>query len=242
MISHLLLNQLSLAILFLPDLPTALPLLPALIVLALAVGINLFRSVKGTAILKTPLARISLMVLAQIIVLGAFQTKYQRVVDGGLPVVLETSPADPYDFFRGYYQSLRFDITDLDNDYSPFHFSSVHKKGDVVFVMLKKNTNAWVATGVYEQKPSAQDAPFIKGTLLNASKNKLCVHYGIEQFFYPDGKAISIPNGALASVKVDLNGDAVLSDLIAKEKKAQKKERVQPVHREHAMRPEKSRA
>jgi len=83
MISHLFLSQLSFAILFLPDLPNALPFLPAVMIVALAVGINLLNSVKGTALLKTPLTRISLVVLAQILVFGSFQTKYQTVVDHG---------------------------------------------------------------------------------------------------------------------------------------------------------------
>jgi uncharacterized membrane-anchored protein len=34
-------------------------------------------------------------------------------VVAGKPVILQTAPVDPYDLLRGYYQTLRYDISDL---------------------------------------------------------------------------------------------------------------------------------
>lgn len=64
---------------------------------------------------RLPAWRLWVPLLLQIGLIAAVPATAVYTFITGQTVVLQTAPVDPYDFLRGYYQVLRYDISDLTN-------------------------------------------------------------------------------------------------------------------------------
>lgn len=63
---------------------------------------------------RIPGWRFWLPLLFQAILIVAVPARDAYTSVAGKPVILQTAPVDPYDLLRGYYQTLRYDISNVD--------------------------------------------------------------------------------------------------------------------------------
>jgi uncharacterized membrane-anchored protein len=167
-------------------------------------------------ILSSKKTQLCLVLMLQIIVLTSFQAKYAQVVKTGKTIALAATPLDPFDFFRGNYQALNFSEGRLSSKKVRFHMLNNIGKDSTVYVVFQPDGELWKATDVYETKPVLTlQSVVMKGRIDYLAGDTLALHYGIEQYFFAEGKGVNLTKGAKAIVRVDKNGDAVLTDLIA---------------------------
>lgn len=145
-----------------------------------------------------------LLIVAIVFQLGALlwmALSREYIVQTGEFIRVQTAPIDPRDLFRGDFVRLDFDFSALPARLlEPHLIDQKLKKGQVLYVILKKDSRGLVKAGsVSDAKPDG-DALFIRGRLLRDwVKNKynastLAIKYGIEQYFVEQGKGIDIEN------------------------------------------------
>lgn len=147
-------------------------------------------------------------------------------------VVLQTTPVDPRDFFRGDYVILDYKIASFINDSIPIDKELGH--GDDIFIVL--NTQGIYATAVRALRlapPSlAPHEAVIKGTVnwINLETRTttdgpcvdcpiLSVSYPIDSYFVPEGTGVDLEERRDASelgviVALNENGDAAIKGLM----------------------------
>jgi uncharacterized membrane-anchored protein len=109
--------------------------------------------------------------------------------------------------------ALGLNISNLDSKDVAFSGSKPFSKDQVVYVVLRKATPSWLPVSVHDERPSVtQDEVVLKGVITYTNQVIMRVHYGLEQYFFPEGKQVD-PNSSLAVIKVDASGDAVLTTL-----------------------------
>lgn len=155
----------------------------------------------------------------------------------GTTVILQTIPIDPYDLMRGYYQTLRYDIsrtTNLQNlpgwksitETSPSE-SEYITPGTQLHVILEKPSKsaaetlpppAWQAVAVSPKRPKSlpRDRVTIQGEVKSG-----WIEYGLERYYMPEDQREEInrqirqlanPRNErpfVVEVKVDPQGNAV---------------------------------
>ena len=163
--------------------------------------------------------QVGLVVLLQLVVLSSFQAKNAQVVASGRLLKLSANPSDPIDLFRGTYQALTYPDSSLLSSEVTFHNVGTAVKDSTVYVAFKENGAFWNATDVYTTKPSVTDDTIVmKARVYSSSANRMTVHYGIEQYYFEEGKQLKLAEGATAYVHVNDDGDAILTDLISVKK------------------------
>ncbi|MFG6100142.1 GDYXXLXY domain-containing protein [Leptothoe sp. ISB3NOV94-8A] len=170
-----------------------------------------------------------LLIQTAIIVAVPAQDVYTSAT--GTSVTLQTAPVDPYDFLRGYYQTLRYDISQRetlrtlpggekffeDYDYQPQAFF-------VVLEAPKTETSPptpWQPILVSETRPDDLDTNQIvlKGQYAN---NRIT--YGLERYYMPEDQRVDInahinetqwrdQEAFVVDIKIDSHGNAVLVGL-----------------------------
>ena len=121
----------------------------------------------------------------------------------GKTVILKTQPVDPFDFFRGQYLTINYEI-------SRVSLSENFKDGDTVYVSLKEGGDkAWHADKVFSNKP--ENEIFIRGTAKKSLRG-LAVEYGIEQYFFE--RDAYVPRMDSVKVKLDSSGQARIVELL----------------------------
>lgn len=122
----------------------------------------------------------------------------------GTEVRLQTIPVDPRDLFRGDYVVLRYEISSV----GP---STIFKRGDTVYVPLRKVGPRWMDDYAHKEKPEAR--PFIRGRATQGSTedyNRFEVEYGIETYFIEAGTGRKYEDAEFlyVDVSIDRNGKA----------------------------------
>lgn len=137
----------------------------------------------------------------------------------GREVVLETTPVDPRDVFRGDYVVLRYEISTVS--------ACCFDVGDTVYVSLEPRGDVWQATDVGDTPPAANAEPYIRGRVTRADRargrSSIEVEYGIESYFVPEGtgREIEQARGKLRVVTVvDGWGTAQIKSLLLPERAA----------------------
>lgn len=137
----------------------------------------------------------------------------------GREVVLETTPVDPRDVFRGDYVILRYEISTVS--------ACCFDVGDTVYVTLERQGDVWTAGDVRATSPAADAGPYIRGRVTSADRAQgrpsLQVEYGIESYFVPEGtgREIEQARGKLRVVAVvDGWGTAQIKSLLLPERAA----------------------
>lgn len=149
----------------------------------------------------------------------------------GKTVILQTAPVDPYDFLRGYYQILNYNISTPDTlkslpgwtelsinpDYLP--------SGTILYVILEQPTQpnqsqppqAWKPVRVSAERPQnlSDNQIAIKG-----ESNGWRIEYGLETYYMPENQREQVnadineaqftnPESFVVEVKVNSNGKAI---------------------------------
>ena len=128
----------------------------------------------------------------------------------GYEVRLQTVPVDPRDLFRGDYVILRYEITTVMPDFEP------PKKGETVYVTLRKVGPRYMARGTSREKPDGM--PFIRGRVVRFDNEQYEaeVDYGIERYYIPEGTGRDYESAEFlyVDVKLDRNGKPRIQDVI----------------------------
>lgn len=126
----------------------------------------------------------------------------------GKTVVLRTVPIDPYDPFRGYYTSLRYDISQrgilstlegwnqIKADLEPPPSTEILEPGRPFYVLLQAPAEGssdipipWQPISVATQRPS--DLPNDQIALRGLYRRELIV-YGLERYYLPESERIEL--------------------------------------------------
>ena len=154
----------------------------------------------------------------------------------GKTVILQTAPVDPYDFLRGYYQVLNYDISTPDTlktlpgwkevsnnqDYLP--------SGTTIYVILEQPTEQPTEQKTDSPRPQAWEPIEVSSTLpknlpdnqiaLKGESNGWRIEYGLETYYMPEDQRIQVnenianaqqsnPESFVVEVKVNAKGKAV---------------------------------
>jgi uncharacterized membrane-anchored protein len=176
--------------------------------------------------------RFFLLVAFQIVLMAGLIGYKQVTLITGQRVLLETVPVDPRDLFRGDYVILNYPFSTLeswqrrepgDAAYPPSLKDL--RKGDGVYVKLKKSGRFWDAESFSKARPEEGEL-FIRGTLVSApspppAQIAVRASYGIESLFVPEGKGRDLeavqrePGGKLiVEAAVDRHGKAAIRSVI----------------------------
>ncbi|MSP78494.1 MAG: DUF2157 domain-containing protein [Dehalococcoidia bacterium] len=150
----------------------------------------------------------------------------------GREVVLQASPIDPRDPFRGDYVVLRYTITNLAE--TPGGYTTVFydqfSVGDTVYVHLELDGARLVLVGAVARSPQPDWDLYIRGRVTESTfpdpgvrqpiapltAPSISVEYGIESYFVPEGVGLELQRSRdiKAVVVIDFEGHAVLKSLI----------------------------
>jgi len=148
--------------------------------------------------------RLIIALVVLIGIAGGFMLYLSFPLLTGKTIILKTQPVDPFDFFRGQYLTINYEISRVD-------LSTDAKEGDTVYVSLKEGEDkVWHAEKVSSSKPE-KGGVFIKGTAKQSWRG-LGVEYGIEQYFFE--RDAHIPRMDSIKVKVDSSGQARIVELL----------------------------
>ncbi len=170
-----------------------------------------------------------LLIQAAMIVAVPAQDAYTYVT--GTSVTLQTAPVDPYDFLRGYYQTLNYDISQLETlktlpngDKIFAEYSNQPKSFYIVLETPTTETSPptpWQPIRVSETRPQDLETNQIvlKGQYVGRR-----VTYGLERYYMPEAQRTDInkhirntqwqnQEAFVVDIKVDSQGNAVLAGL-----------------------------
>lgn len=166
-------------------------------------------------------ALIIIAVLQIILLAGMIGSKYYTL-HFGLPVLLKTSPVDPWDPFRGEYVRLGYEITrvrgDIGGDLDP---STAARGRNSAYVALEQDGAYWRAAGIYKSMPAAKEGRVvIKAHSVRYDKylNEFILTYGIESFYVEEGEGKKMErSGDLdVLVRIDRFGRAAIEKVAAR--------------------------
>jgi len=152
-------------------------------------------------------------VAVQLLILAAVPAQKLLAAVVGKPVLLKVAPVDPYNILSGYYLTLGYEISGIDDNVREL------EDGTVVYAVLQPaRDGSWrrvdLTTAWPQQLPDG--ALVIKG-----SKRGWRIEYGIESFFVPENQRDSIASDlrqhqdqARVEVRIDARGNAVLKQLL----------------------------
>lgn len=105
-------------------------------------------------------ARIAVLVILKLAVLGGILTTYALDLASGREIVLRTQPVDPRSLFRGFYVRLGYPITSLEG---PIVGEECYEGDDTVFVTLARRPGddgrVWRPFEITRTHPGIHDNP-----------------------------------------------------------------------------------
>ena len=146
-------------------------------------------------------------------------------------MVLQTAPVDPYDFFRGYYQTLSYNISSADTLRALPGWKEVAQgaeylpQGTLIYVILEKPKDASKSPHPSAWKPIKVSAEYPD----NLSNNQIAlqgkstgwnIEYGLERYYMPENQRDQINNtiteaqrnnqqSFVVEVKINAQGKAI---------------------------------
>ena len=148
---------------------------------------------------QTPAWKFWTPLLFQLILILAVpsQAFYTQVT--GKTVILQTAPVDPYDFFRGYYQTLSYDISNRDTLKALPGWKEISKgddylpSGTLIDVTLEQPKDSSNSPRPFAWKPIKVSAEYPQ----NLSNNQIAlkgkstgwsIEYGLERYYMPENQ------------------------------------------------------
>ena len=147
---------------------------------------------------------------------------YTRIF--GETVVLQTLPVDPYDFLRGYSQTLRYDISTIANLKQLPGWEDISESQEF-YVILEAPSQSTQPPSPWKAIAVQQDLPtqlLDNQVALRAHKaNYRLIKYGLEKYYIPESQIKEIntkinqiqgnnPQNFIVEIKVDSRGKATL--------------------------------
>ena len=158
---------------------------------------------------RIPWAYFIIPLLIQLLIIITIPSKSFYTYKTGQNIIIQTVPVDPYDFLRGYSQTLRYEISNLIN-LSKLPGGKDLKKGDTFYLVLE-------APKSLRQKPPLPWTPIAinrKNKPLNLPENQIAlkgivstynqVEYGLETYYMPEDKRNQI-NREIRNLRSDNN-------------------------------------
>ncbi len=151
---------------------------------------------------------IALPLLLQTGLIVALPLQAAIAIGWGRTVILRTVPVDPYDPFRGYYTTLRYDISQrgilstlagwdtVKDELEPTSQTRLLEPGKSFFVVLEAPANLteapdqpWQAISISRRRPRslASNQIALKGTYWRES-----VLYGLERYYLPEAERLTL--------------------------------------------------
>ena len=150
----------------------------------------------------------------QIIVLVGMVAKAAMPLWTGTEIHVKTIPVDPRSMFRGNYARLGYEFGILPK--GALNETDGLRVGEVVYVRLEPGADDLFAFAGASLEPPA-DGIFLRGRFVNAFEPHR-VRYGIEAFFAPKERALTLETGlrggGVAVLMVTDRGRAALKDVI----------------------------
>lgn len=157
------------------------------------------------------------------------QAFYTQVT--GKTVILQTAPVDPYDFFRGYYQTLSYDISSLDTLKGLPGWKQIAKAeeylplGTLIYVTLEQPKDSTKSQHPSAWKPVKVSAEYPQNLsnnqiVLQGKSTGWSIEYGLERYYMPENQREQINStiteaqmkdqqSFVVEVKVNAQGKAI---------------------------------
>lgn len=148
----------------------------------------------------------------------------------GETIVIQTLPVDPYDLLRGYSQTLRYDISDL-NKLKQLPGGKDLEQAETFYVILQAPESqeqppplAWIPSRISIKKP--QNLPEQEIAIAGTRENSRWANYGLETYYMPENVREQINSeisqlqqqsnqerSFVVEIKVDPQGNAIANSL-----------------------------
>lgn len=166
--------------------------------------------------------------LAQLMLLVSVPAQSAYTYLTGETVILQTAPVDPYDFLRGYYQVLNYEISDRQQLLSlPGGEAVLSAEGPSQFFLVLEAPNevdsntasrAWQPVRISAARPQNLTANQV--VLVGQMNRHWGITYGLESYYMPESQRTAVndeiqrieqeaPESFLVEVKIDHRGNAV---------------------------------
>lgn len=146
--------------------------------------------------------------ILQLLIILIIPSKNFYTYKTGQNVIIQTLPVDPYDFLRGYSQTLNYQISDL-RALNQLTTATPLKKGDTFYLTLESPESLdnqpplpWKIVAVSKEQPSSvtSDRVFLKGIVSSRNRAK----YGLETYYMPENQRDKI-NQEIRNLRSDDN-------------------------------------
>lgn len=126
------------------------------------------------------------VVLAQVLFLLGWAGYHESVRQNAPSVLLRPRPVDPRDILRGDYMILDYDISHIalpEGEEKP-------AAGSELFVVLEKRGEVHEVAWISSEEPEVEPGQvWVRGRVDGfPEERRVYLHYGIEQYFVPEGK------------------------------------------------------
>ncbi len=164
---------------------------------------------------RLPQWRFWLPLLLQGLLILAVPARDAHTVMTGTPVVLQTAPVDPYDFLRGYYQTLSYQISrrevlqELPGGDDVFHSPNGYSPQPFDFYVILEEPSEvanpgepprpWTPVAVSSEPP--ENLPATQIALQGQARNWQIL-YGLERYYMPEDQRNEI-NNHIRQIQVD---------------------------------------
>ncbi len=148
---------------------------------------------------QTPAWKFWTPLLFQLILILAVpsQAFYTQVT--GKTVILQTAPVDPYDFFRGYYQTLSYDISNRDTLKALPGWNEIAKgddylpAGTLIYITLEQPKDSPNSSRPLAWKPIKVSAEYPQNLsnhqiALKGKSTGWSIEYGLERYYMPENQ------------------------------------------------------
>ena len=180
--------------------------------------------------IKIPLWRFIVPFLLQLIIILSIPSQSFYTYAFGETIVIQTRPVDPYDLLRGYSQTLRYDISDL-NELKQLPGGKDLEQAKTFYVILKAPESQdqqpplpWIPSKIRIEKP--QNLPDNEIAIAGTVENSRWANYGLETYYMPENIREQInreisqlrqqsnrERSFVVEIKVDAQGNAIANSL-----------------------------
>jgi len=134
----------------------------------------------------------------QVILLLGMVGRHTYTLRTGTPIMLKTAPVDPWDFFRGEYVTLSYEISTL-NPQTVVMEGTPYQRSQALWVVLKPGDPFHTPVRVSPDRPTelADGLVVLQGRVEWVNDwdggperpiGSVQIRYGIEQFYVPEGQ------------------------------------------------------
>lgn len=134
--------------------------------------------------------RFFFLILIQVLLWGVILGSYWMIDWTGEPVMLETAPVDPRDFFRGDYVILSYQINNIEKRLFTEKDLQSYERNSSVYVVLEEKGDYFEAVAAHLSKPDSLQSgqKIIRGKVRADMGDRFLIEYGIERFYLEENR------------------------------------------------------